>query len=249
MHLKKYAWGLIILLVLSAACQSPKEPTPSAQEIIDASIKAHGGDVYQDFAAAFTFRDKDYTIQKAGEAFTYTRTFAKEGDTLHDVLANGAFTRQINGQVTAVPDTMATKYANSVNSVAYFALLPAPLNDPAAKKQYLGQEAIKGINYHKIKVTFAEEGGGDDFDDVFIYWIHPENSHMDYLAYEYHVNGGGIRFRETINPREMGGIRWQDYVNYKAEVGKVALEDTGKAFEKGELKELSRILLENVKVK
>ncbi len=248
MHLKKYIWGLTILLVSLAACQSPQEPTPSAQEIIDASIEAHGGPTYQDFAAAFTFRDKAYTIQKTGEAFIYTRTFTQEGDTIHDALNNGAFTRQINGQVATVPDTMATKYANSVNSVAYFALLPAPLNDPATQKQYLGQEAIKGSNYHKIKVTFTEEGGGEDFDDVFIYWIHPETSHMDYLAYEYHVNGGGIRFRETINPREVGGIRWQDYVNYKAEVGKIALEATGKAFEKGELKELSRILLENMEV-
>lgn len=248
MHLRKYIWGLIIMLVSLAACQSPQEPTPSAQEIIDGSIKAHGGAVYQNFAAAFSFRDKDYTIQKAGESFTYTRSFVKEGDTIHDALANGAFTRQINGQITSVPDTMATKYANSVNSVAYFALLPAPLNDPASRKQYLGQEAIKEVNYHKIKVTFAEEGGGEDFDDVFIYWIHPETFHMDYLAYEYHVDGGGIRFRERINPREVGGIRWQDYINYKAEVGKVALEDTGKALEKGELKELSRILLEHVKV-
>lgn len=42
---------------------------------------------------------------------------------------------------------------------------------------------------------------------------------MDFLAYEYNVNGGGVLFREAFNSRMIEGMRFQDYINYGALVG------------------------------
>ena len=164
---------------------------------------------------------------------------------VRDILTNEGLIREINGVQAAIPDTMAFKYANSVNSVIYFAVLPYRLNDEAVFKKYLGEVEIKGKAYDKIQVTFAEEKGGKDFEDIFIYWINRETHQLGYLAYQYETDGGGIRFREALNPRRVGGLLFQDYINYKMDKN-LAVEDADKLFEAGKLEKLSDIILEEI---
>ena len=72
---------------------------------------------------------------------------------------------------------------------------------------------------------------------------------MDYLAYLYHVNGGGARFREAHNIRTVEGIRFADYRNYKADSDDLPLEDYGRVFNEGGLVKVSDVNLENIKVR
>jgi hypothetical protein len=135
-----------------------------------------------------------------------------------------------------------------VNSVAYFALLPFGLNDPAVNKQLLTDEEIGGNWYYKIKVTFSQAGGGEDFEDVFVYWINKETFLMEYFGYSYLTDGGGIRFRKAINRREVGGIIFSDYINYQGEDTDTDVEGLAKRFSNDELNKLSEIILENLVV-
>ena len=167
---------------------------------------------------------------------------------MRDILENDGFHREVNGETVPLSEEWQGRYARSVNSVIYFALLPFPLNDSAVKKRYLGTEAIRGKSYHKIEVTFHQEKGGRDFDDVFIYWIHQEKHTMDYLAYEFHVDGGGLRFREAFNQRRVDGILFADFHNFKGDKSALAVSDLANAFVKGKLEKASEIVLENIKV-
>ena len=146
-----------------------------------------------------------------------------------------------------VKDDWKARYSRSVNSVLYFIQLPFGLNDQAVNKRYLGQSIIRGEPYDMVEVTFQQESGGEDFQDVFIYWFHHENNTMDYFAYSYEVNEGGLRFRAAINPRVVEGILFQDYENYEAKTG-TDLTKLPKYFESGTLKLLSKIENKNVKV-
>ena len=119
------------------------------------------------------------------------------------------------------------------------------MQDKAVKKSYQGTTTIKGKTYEILEIRFEQEGGGRDHDDVFHYWINQESNVIDYLAYNYQVNGGGVRLRSAYNSRNIGGIIFQDYVNYKADIG-TPLGDLPKLLEQGKLKELSRIETENV---
>jgi len=143
---------------------------------------------------------------------------------------------------------MANKYANSVNSVHYFVALPNGLNDPAVQKELLGEVTVKEKQYHKIKVTFDQNGGGDDFDDIYIYWFNKETWKPDYLAYEFHVDGGGMRFREAFNERYVNGIRFVDYNNYKTKDMETSILKIDSLFEAGSLELLSKIELKNIQV-
>ncbi|MEO1451168.1 MAG: DUF6503 family protein [Bacteroidota bacterium] len=159
------------LLILGMACQSTDQQetasTLTSSEWIRNAISHHGGEAYQQAEISLDFRDIHYTAELNHGAFTYTRTFSREGQTFHDQLNNDGFIRFIDDQIAAVPDSMATKYSASVNSVWYFALLPYGLDNPAVISKDLGRVEIKGAPYQKIEVRFKEEGGGEDFEDVF----------------------------------------------------------------------------------
>lgn len=103
--------------------------------------------------------------------------------------------------------------------------------------------------YHKIKITFDPEGGGSDFEDEFLYWIHQTNHTVDYLAYSFHVEEGGLRFREAYNVRDIKGILFSDYNNYEPASDALTLGELDAAFENSGLKKLSEINLENITLK
>lgn len=245
---------LSVLLSLSfligfCSCQSSSDETRAngqAQEIIDRSIAAHGGERFDNMALSFDFRKTHYTARRNDGLYTYTREFTDSLGRVRDVLSNDGLYREVNGQRVTLTAEREAAYANSVNSVIYFALLPYGLNDAAVRKEYLGETSIKGQSYHKIKVTFQQEGGGSDHEDEYIYWIHPDAYTVDYLAYSFSVNEGGIRFREAHNVRNIKGILFTDYVNYEPVADTTTLEEMDTAFENGGLKKLSDINLENI---
>lgn len=233
-------WGLV-------SCQESKKEE-NAQAIIDKAIEVSGGAGYTDSRVSFKFRNMDYSSERGPKGKTLSRSFIQDSIAVFDILEGGAFTRKLAGKPVVVPDTMAVKYANSINSVHYFVRLPYGLNDKAVKKRYLGESEIEGKSYHKIEVTFQEEGGGDDFDDVYVYWFSKATNKPDYLAYEFHVNGGGKRFRKAFNERYVGGIRFVDYLNYKPLTEDVSVYEMDSLFTNNQLQLLSRIELEDIQV-
>lgn len=226
-----------------------KEKQWDANTIIDKAIAVSGGQKIDSSKISFTFRDKFYTATRNKGEFLLTRSFLNAKDSIQDLLNNDGFNRLINKNRIKVTDSMAPKYAASVNSVHYFSVLPYGLQVDAVNKTFLGEVKIKNATYYKIKVTFNEAGGGEDFEDVFVYWVNKENFKVDYLAYSYEEGKGvGFRFREAYNERYIKGIRFVDYNNYKPQTDGVNLKDLDELFQQEKLQLLSKIELENVEV-
>lgn len=246
-----YTWLLLGLLFIAAACSESKPAEDNeAQAIVDAAIKAHGGQKLDKSIVSFRLRDIQYRALRDNGAFVYSRTFTDStGQRIHDVLSNSGFKRTVDDTEVELPEERKQAFSNSVNSVVYFALLPYFLNDPAVQKSYLGEAKVKGEPYHKVKVTFAQEGGGDSYQDEYVYWFHKDRHTMDYLAYNFQENDGGSRFREVIKAYEVGGIRFQDYNNYKIDDLNFPVDNYDRAFEAGKLEKVSEIVLEGVQVR
>ena len=244
--MKSAFFGLILMFAIS--CKQTSNPQLTAQQIVDKSIEASGGLRYKTHGTSFKFRGRDYISKNLNGQKILERITYLDSVTIKDVRANSGLTRTFNDSVVALPDSIAFKYANSVNSVHYFARLPYGLNDGAVNKELLGEESIKGVAYFKVKVTFDQEGGGKDFDDTYIYWFNKETFKPDYLAYDYHTDGGGQRFRESYNERYIGEIRFVDYNNFKPKAKGSSLLDIGKLFEEGKLELLSKIELSDIAV-
>lgn len=239
---------LIAFIGVFSCDQKPKTKEVTAQLVVDQAIKKAGGEGYTNSTMRFDFRDHSYKNTYKGGAFSLERIKEDSTGLTIDVLDNKGFRRLKNGKFEVVPDTMVVKYSNSVNSVHYFARLPYGLNDAAVKKKLIGTDTINDQPYYEVEVRFTQEGGGEDFQDIFVYWFHTQSFSLDYLAYSYETDGGGVRFRRAINQRAVSGISFADYINYKPKSTNVVLSDLDSMYTNGRLKEVSKIELKNIEV-
>lgn len=233
----------VILLTLLSACQREND----ARAIINQAIAAHGGDAYLNKRISFDFRQYHLVLEQYRDGrFRYERTHRDSlGALIREVLSNDSFVRFLNGRQQTLDTAQIGKYSRAVNSVAYFVLLPQKLSDPAVMADYAGENRVDGQLYDKVRVRFRAEGGGKDYQDTFFYWFNRQTHTMDYLAY----SEGGPRFRKAINPQTVGGIRFQDYINYKGdENDTTSVGDYDRGYEAGQLPVLSRIEQKNIRV-
>ena len=259
---------LLLLIVTLIACKndpkpekveeqeekSNKMPPPQdggkGAEIMNTVIDSAGGQQYETATIEFKFRDAVYKSTRNCGMFEISRKKQdSSGNETLGTVNNIGFTYYKNGEEEILADTTANNYKNSINSVHYFVQLPFGLNDPAVRKELVAEDSIQGKAYYEIQVNFAQEDGGEDFEDTYMYWVNKDSYTVDYLAYSYHVNGGGMRFREAINPRVLEGIRFVDYKNYAPqENASPALQDLDDLFENNELELFSTIENKDLKV-
>ncbi len=225
-------------LVLCIACG---DQAPSAQDVIAKSIKAHGSNLVANARMEFNFRGIDYKVDRNKGFFNYERRFSQNEAAVVDQWNNTGFTRSINDSILLLPDSLANRYRSSLNSVIYFAQLPYSLDGNAVHLKSLGSTSIKDGDYYKIQVTFDENGGGEDHEDVFVYWINKQDYLVDYLAYSYCEDDCGYRFRESVNRREIKGVIVQDYLNYRPTSQDIEVVDLDEAYESGSLVLMSEI--------
>ena len=232
----------LLTFMLVQACT----PEKNARTIIDDAIEAHGGDAWQNKRIEFDFRQYHLQLDHRGGAFRYERTHRDStGVLISEVLTNESFSRSLNGNQQTLDTAQYGKYSRAVNSVAYFVLLPFKLSDPAVRAEYIGQSTVDGQVYDKVRVRFNAEGGGKDHGDTFFYWFNQQTHTMDYLAY----SEGGPRFRKAINPQTVGGIRFQDYINFKGdEKDTTSVGTYDSRYQAKRLPELSRIEQKNIRV-
>lgn len=221
-------------------CQS-SESTLSPKQIVEHAIDYSGKSRLNENILKFEFRDYRYKSIPTCDGLKLERMSKK--DSTRDVLVKDKLSRYYRDSLVKLADSTAFSYYESVNSVHYFIQLPLRLQDEAVNLSGLGKEDIEEKTYHKVQVKFSEDGGGVDFEDVYIYWFDVEDFSMDFLAYSFLVNEGGMRFRKAINRRTIDGVVFQDYENYKPKVKSNELEEIGKMYENDELELLS--LIEN----
>ncbi len=209
--------------------------------LLTKALEAHGWAAKEAVHYQFTFRKKRYTFFEDDKGnYRYTVTRKAEDQSIVETLTNQGFQRAVEGQAIDLSSEDVSRYSEALNSVIYFATLPHKLNDPAVIRAYGGTATVAGTTYELLEVSFKQAGGGKDYQDQFLYWVHRERGTIDYMAYNYQVNGGGVRFRKAFNPRTVAGIRFQDYENYKAPVS-TDLAQLPQLWEAGKLELLSTI--------
>ncbi len=227
----------VFVLFVFSACGSSVQDN-KAREIIDQSIKAHGGEHYDNMNVSFTFRQFRVHLQNDHGKYLYERTFTDStGNTVHDVLTNEGFERFVNNTKKDLDEKDEKKYHEGLNAIAYFALLPFKLSEPAVNLQYAGDTAFNNNAYHKVLVTFNQQGGGQDHEENFCYWINQSTNLVDYLAY----TSGGPRFRKAVKRDTIAGLIFQDYENYQLQDTTLPVQYYDKAFLTGKATLLSNI--------
>ena len=238
-----YHLTFTIFLFLLLGCQNSKNL--SVETFIEASIEAHGMSEFNKKSIEFQFRNYRYSQTQDKQGLIYTRRKNTTPEVLDLLHSKNGFQRTLANEKVVLADSIALVYSESVNSVLYFFRLPFSLKDTGAIKTLIEIEQIKGKLYQKIGVHFISENGGVDYQDTFRYWFDEEIKTLDYLAYEYLTDAGGIRFRVAINRRTIEGVVFQDYENYKAPKN-TCLDDLPKMYEEGKLELLSLIANDSI---
>ncbi len=233
----------ILMITFLHSCDKKED---LAGKIIEEAITKHGGKHYLEKTVELTFRKFQLKIEHRKDTFRYERNYPDSTGWVQEVFSNEKTFRNINGELQVLDKKTIDKFQNGINAMVYFIMLPYRLQDEAVVPEYLGKELIKDVEYHKIRVIFKREGGGQDHEDVYLYWF-TEDYSLDYLAYEYYSDETGRRFREAFNRRDVNGIVFQDYNNYAEEI-EGDFDTIAKRFEKGELKKLSVVSLDQIKV-
>lgn len=215
---------LLVAFLLTSACQPANnaDAPPSAGAVVDSALAAHGGDTLDRAVVTFTFRGDQYRIRQNDGRFHYRRAYTDSLDrTVEEGFTNDGVYRVVNGDTVSLSENEMSSVRSTVNSVSYFALLPHSLGDPAVQPHYSGRDTLDGEPYHRIRVTFQQQGGGQDWHDVFMYWFRTDTYAMDYLSYAFGLAPGdtdtGTRFREAYNVRRINGVRVADYMNYTSD--------------------------------
>lgn len=234
--------ALILFGIIALGCNDPDKNITDSQTIVDNAIKISGKDKLNHSSLKFSFRNVSYVSEGKCNHFVYERRFSQQDSLIRDSYnTKTGLKRYINDSIVSIADSTAFKYAESLNSINYFIQLPLRLNDEAVQKTYIGLDTINKKVYHNVMVKFDENNGGTDFQDVYYYWFAKDDYKLDYLAYSFVVNGGGIRFREAYNERIINGVRFVDYKNYKPKNKNTSLNNISKAFENKDLELLSKI--------
>lgn len=237
---------LIVLVAITVFTLSACSLGENADSIIKKSIAFYGMDKLDGKTVDFDFREKHFTIKLNKDEYFYESTFKDSLGLIKDQLSNHGFVRAQNGLVVPLSQKDSIKYAESLNSVVYFALLPLKLKDKAVNAKFLRTVPIKGKDYHQVEVSFDDENGGSHHDDVFYFWFDTKDSSMDYFAY----GKGGNRFRAINGLVNSNGVYFQNYINLENKAAiKKDLKDYYTLFEQDKLTTLSQITLTNLSIK
>ena len=230
------------LIFLIVSCNNKAQSDKRAVQIVERCIEKHGGKNYRNLDVSFDFRQFRLHLKQKDGIFLYERTTRDSlNNEVHDILTNESFTREINGKKQDLTGEELNKYREGLNAIAYFALLPYKLSEPAVQLKYLGETTIENKKYDKIGVSFNAAGGGKDHHDEFCHWIARDAHTLDYLSYA----SGGPRFRKAIKRERVDGVVFQDYENYEVPDSTLPTFDYDKAYVSGNVKLLSKIEQQN----
>ena len=247
---------LLALLLAVGACQRPApQGDTEALALIDRARIRHGSALMDRSEMRFSFRGTPFVLRRDGGRFRYVRTTTDSlGRTVEDIVDNAGTHRVVDGAEQALGPDERARIATAVNSVAYFALLPAPLTDPAVRARLLTPDRVGGETYDRIEVTFARDGGGQDHQDRYVYWLRQSDGQIGYYAYSYLETPGdtarsatGTRFRAPIRTHRVGGVLVQDWRNLTADsVGR--LERFGDLYDADQTFPVSEVVLDSLRV-
>lgn len=242
-------FNFVILLVISIVVIQACSPDPS--DIVNEAIKSSGWDKFKNNDIEFDFRGIHYKIFHNNGNYVYEKIFLDTAQgIIREGMTNDSTYKELNGLSILLDENETARIRNTINQVVYFNLLPYKLNDNAVVKNYIGEAIINDKEYHKIKVTFSEAGGGDNYDDWYVYWFEKNTKAMDYFAYYYTINGeNSERFRAVKKVHNINGFTFYDWENFTSDEIGEQIENFDNFYIDGKVKKVSDIELNNIEVK
>lgn len=236
------------MLPLAAAQEPPKvERLP----IVDKAIAFAGGDLYEHSESELRICSASgcYHLQVRvdGEHFEYVVEGEVRGVARRVRVTNDTTERWDDGRPVELTGDEVQRTRDFAFARVYFPYLPYRLNDPSVYKQDLGLERWGERQLHKVKVTFAA-GSSSSAEDEYLYWFDPETGRLEQFAYSFGSGErAGVRLRQPIEWRRVGGILFSDQRNLGASAPGIRVDVVTPEFAEG-MEEVSVVKLSEIEV-
>ncbi|MPZ21660.1 MAG: hypothetical protein GEV06_27790, partial [Luteitalea sp.] len=202
------AVNLIVLGVWPLAADPP---------LVDKAIAFHGGATYEQAQVSFTISsgsggfDVEATLD--GERFEYI--VSAEGEKTR--YTDRELARSSSNGWQTLDGHAADEARTFVMSRVFLPFLPYGLNGSAAfqgpTNEDLGLETWNGRQLHKVKAQFPG-GVAPDGHRTFMFWFDPDSGRLEQFAYDFTIEGGGVRFRKPTTYHKAGGLLFFDSENW-----------------------------------
>ncbi len=246
------ACSILLSLWLPSVAPAVSEERVEQSALVDRAIAQHGGEAYGHTETSLDICSKSgcFHVETRTQKDRFDFKVAGKASGRHREVSSvgGLTTVKLDGETIAVDGTAMQRHIDWAMARIYFCFLPYRLNDPGVYKQDLGLTDWGGRTFHRIKVTF-EPGSSTDASDEYMYWFDPETARLEFFAYTYDDNGGGLRFRRAINHRRFGGILFFDQENFGTEGAGLSVDLIDEAFVRNKLRHVSTVRLEDIEVR
>ncbi len=240
-----------LLILLPAAVSADGAAVQRRLAIVDRAIEHHGGEIYRHSETELDLCSKSGCFRLVtrvdGDRWVYTVSGRSGGSQLRVHSAHDALVVSRNGVEESVEAGKGQRYRDWAMARVYFCFLPFRLNDPSVYKQDLGVVDWNGRRLHKVKVTF-EAGTSTDAGDGYMYWFDPETARLEYFAYSFETDGGGLRFRRAVRHRRIGGVLFFDQENLGVDGPGLSVDAIDAAYVRDSLRQISTVRLEGIRV-
>lgn len=224
----------------------------AAPPIVERAIAHHGGELYERAEIAFDVCSKSgcYDVRTRTDGGLFDHAVAgRVGEHRREVRwSNDRLEVRHDGEPVAVAPGDERVYRDWAMARIYFALLPYRLADPSVRHEDRGLVDWRGRKLHQVKVTF-EPGTSTAADDEYLYWFDPETGRVEYFAYSYSGNPGGLRFRRATHHRRIGGILFFDQENLGVEGPGLSVDLIDADYVDEKMRPVSTVELKNVDVR
>lgn len=175
---------------------TPKYDTSNPQSILKAIEYAHGGwnDLWKKKDVQYTYNYYSTDTEKTDlstERYIFKNEASFAHYTQHEINVmpevDGTISHSFDGTNTVVfidgektEDAQGNAVGDFIRRANYFwFVMPYKLNDKGTITSYMGQEALNGITYDKLHITYDPVLTGKEQNDIYILYVNPETKLID----------------------------------------------------------------------
>jgi len=236
---------LVVVVFSFTGCKnSPKEL--SAEDILEKTIIAHGGDSYNNSIITFGLDDLQYKLLR-NNTVRQSEITRHIDSTVYKATYKNGYTQHYINDIEQQETYFSKKFIDArLDGFSFIFSIPHSLKRNSIKLKKLEDVKIKNINYYVVKAT--EEIIDKNDINEFIIYVNPKTFLVEYTAQEYDLHLNLKIFKRAHNTRTIENIVFSDYYLFKPHLDTTKLENLYKYFNVNDLKELNHHTYKSINV-
>jgi len=247
MYMTKYLMPLSLLFLSLLSCKdSQTETKTEGVSVLQECIEAHGGQKFKKAIIHFEVGDTHYKMKHEGDRKFYKMTKSFDNG-VHEVTYDQGLIQYF------INDTLQDNatYNNRIVSMRldgflYTSSIPHYFNANDVLVSKLKDVTIRSEKYTVLHITFKEIPNLPK--NEFVLYLNRKTHIIEYMALRYEHLMSQLQFRRMTNPREVGGVLFQDFTPFTPLDENVLLLDLYKKYNNAELNNLKPVTYSNINV-